>query len=216
MVTSKVVRLANLASPDDIVAAGDIPATITLKDKIYTVRVVHAQSLSAKEQKLIWSLYEANMRAMTEPSSFGWNPSKKKKELFHRNARYILAYAGQHVPPYEDTLAPAAFSMFRFERDQGEDLLYCYELQVAEASRSSGLGRFLVDKLTAIGKAYGMEKVTLTVLKSNKAARRFYEQTGFVLDPSSPDYESSEEQQASSPGDDELCDYEILSKALTS
>ncbi|KAL7285177.1 hypothetical protein PYCCODRAFT_1466974 [Trametes coccinea BRFM310] len=158
------------------------------------------------------------MRALTEASSFGWNPSKKKKELFHRSARYILVYAGQLGPQDEDTPAPAAFSTFRFERDQGEDLLYCYELQVAEAFRSGGLGRFLVDKLTAIGKTYHMEKVMLTVLKNNETARRFYERTGFTLDPSSPDYaSSSEEADPSRIGVDEYeerCDYEILSKVL--
>ena len=44
--------------------------------------------------------------------------------------------------------------------------VYSYELQVSKPFRSSGLGRFILDKLLMIGKHWGMAKVMLTVLKS--------------------------------------------------
>ncbi|CDO76639.1 hypothetical protein BN946_scf184868.g53 [Trametes cinnabarina] len=158
------------------------------------------------------------MRAMTEPSSFGWDPKKKKKELFHRNARFILLYACESDPQNGEAPTPiAAFSTFRFERDQGEDVLYCYELQVAENFRGSGLGRFLIDSLTAIGQHYHMEKIMLTVLKCNEAARLFYARTGFTMDPSSPDYRSTSQDDGLRGVEkhiEESCDYEILAKAL--
>ena len=42
---------------------------------------------------------------------------------------------------------------------------YSYELQVAHPFRRHGIGRFLVEKLVAIGKHWRMEKIMLTVLK---------------------------------------------------
>ncbi|OJT03044.1 N-alpha-acetyltransferase 40 [Trametes pubescens] len=148
-----------------------------------------------------------------EPSSFGWHPKPKRKELFHRNARFILIFDGESS---QGATTLVAFAMFRFERDQGEDLLYCYELQVSGLFRSSGIGHFFVEKLTAIGKRWGMSKIMLTALKSNVAARRFYSKTGFQVDPSSPEYESTSEDGDSPDEDaeDESYDYEILSKAL--
>ncbi|KAI8980654.1 acyl-CoA N-acyltransferase [Trametes punicea] len=184
---------------------------------MFSLDVRDVPSLTAGEQKQIWDLWEANMRSLVESSSFGWNPKKKRKELFHRNARFILVYDGDRAAQNGGTDRPIAFSMFRFERDQGEDLLYCYELQVSQAFRRSGLGHFLVDKLTEIGKHYGMSKIMLTVLKGNIDARRFYSKAGFELDPTSPEYESPSEEleELSDNGDEEATyDYEILSKVL--
>lgn len=129
------------------------------------------------------------------------------------------------------------------------DIATSYELQVSGLFRSSGIGHFLVEKLTAIGKRWGMSKIMLTALKSmssyflrtpslftelgNVAAGRFYSKTGLVcliylplglteclyrfeVDPSSPDYGPTSEDDDSPDEDaeDEPCDYEILSKTL--
>ncbi|EIW64409.1 uncharacterized protein TRAVEDRAFT_109407, partial [Trametes versicolor FP-101664 SS1] len=197
------------------------------------LRVADAPSLSSDERENIWNLWETNMRvlyAILEPSSFGWHPKSKRKELFHRNARFILVLDGEGS---QAATTLVAFAMFRFERDEGEDLLYCYELQVSGLFRGSGIGHFFVEKLTAIGKRWGMSKIMLTALKSNVAAGRFYSKTGLVcliylplglteclyrfqVDPSSPDYGPTSEDDDSPDEDaeDEPCDYEILSKTL--
>ncbi|KAL1951644.1 hypothetical protein VTO73DRAFT_793 [Trametes versicolor] len=213
MVTSKLVKIANQASAHDIAVAADIPSTQTFKDTLLTLRVADAPSLSSDERENIWNLWETNMRVLVEPSSFGWHPKSKRKELFHRNARFILVLDGEGSPAATTLVA---FAMFRFERDEGEDLLYCYELQVSGLFRSSGIGHLFVEKLTAIGKRWGMAKIMLTALKSNVAAGRFYSKTGFQVDPSSPDYRPTSEDDDSPDEDaeDEPCDYEILSKTL--
>ena len=59
-----------------------------------------------------------------EPSSFGWHPSKKKKEMFHRNARYILVFSGALHEENGQSALPIAYSMFRFDREAGEDIIY--------------------------------------------------------------------------------------------
>ncbi|KAI0375363.1 acyl-CoA N-acyltransferase [Pilatotrama ljubarskyi] len=176
-----------------------------------SLRVVLAPSLSESERESIWNLWEANMRALVEPSSFGWNPKVKKKELFHRNARFILVSDPENG---EDQAPIAAFSTFRFEREQREDVLYCYELQVSEPFRRCGLGQSLVDKLSSIGKHWGMVKILLTVLKSNVAARRFYSRNGFKVDPTSPEYNSASGEDDEGHVEEDTYDYEILSKTL--
>lgn len=81
-----------------------------------------------------------------------------------------------------------AYTMFRFEAGyEDEASLYwyvsthfthvtiltlrhsSYELQVRDGYRRLGIGRFLVDKLTIIGKHWHMEKILLTVLKGSWA-----------------------------------------------
>jgi len=88
-----------------------------------------------------------------QTASVGWHPTQKRKELYHRESRFLLVG--------NDTLV--AFSMFRFEREDDVDLIYCYELQVAPEAQRQGLGRKIVDALVRIGKAYNMEKIVLTV-----------------------------------------------------
>jgi hypothetical protein len=51
-------------------------------------------------------------------SSFGWDPAKKRKEIFHSLSRFILVY------DKGDTLL--AFVMFRFEHENDEDMVYWY------------------------------------------------------------------------------------------
>ncbi|KAJ2931155.1 hypothetical protein H1R20_g5946, partial [Candolleomyces eurysporus] len=92
--------------------------------------------------------------------------------------------------------------MFRFEYEDKECLLYCYELQVVEAMRGMAIGRSLMTMLASIGSAWGMEKLMLTVLKANETAVQFYKGIGFIPDESCPSKFEKE------------VDYEILSKRL--
>ncbi|KAI0800909.1 acyl-CoA N-acyltransferase [Fomes fomentarius] len=144
------------------------------------------------------------MRALVEPSSFGWDPEDKKAELFDDSSRFIMVHHRKDSQVSQSTLV--AFSMFRFELgDEDEDSVYCYELQVVEGYRGYGLGQFFVDKLTRIRKHWKMEKILLTCLKTNVSARLFYGKTGFVLYTGSPEYDG--------PDGDETYDYEVLSKS---
>ncbi|KAM5533109.1 hypothetical protein V8D89_013252 [Ganoderma adspersum] len=202
MKTSKRVRAANKASLDKILSVAGIQEPVTINGTEFLLRVERGSGLSSADQDAVWRLWELNMRAMIEPSSFGWDPPEKKKELFHESSRYILMLHDDGTPQAEERdLRIVAFTHFRFEYDQDEELIYCYELQVAEGFRHRGLGRFLFDKLVAIGTHWLMEKILLTVLNVNKSAREMYSKVGFVVDPTSPDEE---------PG----VDYEILCKIL--
>jgi len=100
---------------------------------------------------------------------FGWDPPTKRLELFHRLARYILIYGPQTEQngsaSGQATLPLVAYVGFRFEDEDGENVLYCYELQVSNVSQRHGLGKFLMQQLSNVGRHWQMQKVMLTVLK---------------------------------------------------
>ncbi|EJF67018.1 acyl-CoA N-acyltransferase [Dichomitus squalens LYAD-421 SS1] len=216
--SSRRVKAANKASPEKIASVAGLTGKVTLGTNEFTVRVDHGSTLASDDtiRDAIWALWEANMREMTVPSSFGWNPTEKKKELFHRHSRHILLLREDANPQAgEKDPEIIAFAHFRFEHEDDEDLLYCYELQVADAFRRRGIGRFIVEKLAMIGKHWRMQKIMLTVLKENESARHMYAKLGFILDPCSPDDECELEGQENTTEEDRPhIDYEILSKDL--
>jgi len=61
-----------------------------------------------------------------------------------------------------------------------------YELQIDQSCKGLGIGRILMDMLQALGEEWSMEKVMLTVFKSNTHARAFYQRIGFQLDEIDP------------------------------
>ncbi|KAJ7597108.1 acyl-CoA N-acyltransferase [Mycena floridula] len=160
-------------------------------DANWTLSVKTGLELHDDLRNDIWAIFEENMIDLYRASSFEWNPPEKRQELFHQLSRFILV----HGPDGRLT----GFCDFRFEHEDEEDLVYCYELQISKAVQRKGLGKTLVDRLVSIGKGFFMEKIVLTCFNSNVDALAFYKRYGFATDPSSPDEE-----------DDEECDYTIL------
>jgi GNAT superfamily N-acetyltransferase len=81
-----------------------------------------------------------------------------------------------------------AFAHYRFcmeegilsaESEERLPVLYIWEMQVSETCRGRGLGRALMDMLTAIASAASMHSLVLTVFSSNQPAVSFYKHMGF-------------------------------------
>uniref|UniRef100_A0A8H8CQQ5 N-alpha-acetyltransferase 40 n=1 Tax=Psilocybe cubensis TaxID=181762 RepID=A0A8H8CQQ5_PSICU len=140
-----------------------------------------------------------------ENSSFGWDPDSKRKELFDKLSRFILVYK-------EGSTELLAFVMFRFEFEVDEDVIYW---QVASSAQGVSLGRRLIGELETLCRMYKMKKIMLTVLKANSRALEFYKAVGFTMDPTSPGYvDSDAEEESESGSEQEIVDYEILSKLI--
>jgi len=136
---------------------------------------------------------------------------RKKVEIFDPRSRFILVRDTTYKDKEHKPLV--AFITFRFERENKEDVVYCYEIQVASSVRRNGLGQILLRQVVNIGAQQGMCKIMLTAFKANAAAIQFYEASGFVLDPTSPGYCMDADPELSCEGKDEA-DYRILSKLI--
>ncbi|KAG7450472.1 uncharacterized protein BT62DRAFT_1072541 [Guyanagaster necrorhizus] len=183
---SKRVRDANKAS------AAQLSRALNISDDP-TFEVLTSSQLSKPLREAIFSMFETNMRDFYSQSSFGWDPADKRKEMFDPLSRFVVARR-------PDKQVLLGYSVFRFEHEDDSDMIYCYELQVSNASRRSGLGRKLMDLLGSIGESWRMQKIMLTVFEVNETALAFYFALGFVIDETSPD--------------DDDADYKILSMQL--
>ena len=124
----------------------------------------------------------------------GWDPPSKKQELFHRDSRFVLLRRSQakdgleHL--HEELVPILAYSMFRFDMEGDECVLYwygrlsmtsysssrgthllgSYELQVSQSAQRGGMGKTLMGCLYDIARRWNMRKVMLTVFKGEDAS----------------------------------------------
>ncbi|PFH54539.1 hypothetical protein AMATHDRAFT_135022, partial [Amanita thiersii Skay4041] len=142
----------------------------------YQISVVHASELGDHDRESIWSIFETNMHDAYINSSFGWEPEHKIKELFHPLSRFLLVSRERIV----------AYCMLRFEVEESEAIVYCYEVQVSPAIQRMGLGKRLMQLVLQIATVWHMDRIMLTVFKSNKGAFELYRGLGFRVDETSP------------------------------
>lgn len=118
-------------------------------------------------------------------SSWGWNRTKKKRELGLRGMQYIVAYN-------KDDGGPAAFCSFIKTSEMDKDnrkrhVLYCYELQVHKKFQGLGLGTMLLQLLEDRAKSLLNDPlVMLTCFAVNQKALCFYNKHNYHIDAISP------------------------------
>ncbi|TDL28728.1 acyl-CoA N-acyltransferase [Rickenella mellea] len=201
-----VIKKANKADLSCLLTAEQV-----VKGRLYSFQTVTSSELSQHIRDEIWRIFESNMQVLYHKSSFGWDPPSKRSELFHKLSRFLLIWS---IPSGESTsqqLTLQGYSMFRFEREDRQNMIYCYELQIASQARRMGLGAALVHNLECIGRALVMEKLMLTIFRANTDAKQFYILNRFAIDDTSPD--SSQGKEGGEEGQS-ICDYEMLSKLL--
>jgi len=137
-----------------------------------------AGDLNELERQWILSLTKKNMQLKYEQCSWGWNEAKKAEELNDEAARYLIAKSTNDG-------AYLGFSHFRFDLDEGIEVLYCYELQLDNHVQRKGMGKFMMQILELVAFKNNMKKVVLTVLKNNNNSK-FFKAIGYELDESSP------------------------------
>ena len=136
-------------------------------------------------------------------SSTKWSPAKKRMEMRLPDLRYILLKENPSSPP-------AGFLSFMLTYEDGLEVIYCYELHLAEQLRRCGLGARLVRVTEEVGRRVGVGKLMLTVFRANETALAFYQRLGYGVDEFSP------EPRRLRHGVLKESDYLILSKSLLS
>lgn len=178
-------------------------------------------------------------------SDIGWSAAKKKKEMKHPAMRYLVLRIRPGVSgngnqdreeneeqDWEDESTEdeqagrvAGFLSFMVTEEEGEEVIYCYELHLGPGNRGLGLGKHLMAVMEDFGRAVGLGKAMLTCFSENKDGVRFYHRNGYACPPLGPiletdnvaRYETDEispEPKRLRNGQVKEANYYILSKAL--
>jgi ribosomal protein S18 acetylase RimI-like enzyme len=124
-----------------------------------------------------------------EPSSRGWDPIDKKREMREQNMRYLIVRESNSVP---NNLENFGYLSFQLDEDETivEDVfipvLYIYEVHLGLNLRGTGLGKHLIRVSEQIARATQMQKVMLSVFTANSNAESFYRALGYDVDETSP------------------------------
>ncbi|XP_064593221.1 N-alpha-acetyltransferase 40 isoform X2 [Zonotrichia leucophrys gambelii] len=97
-----------------------------------------------------FELTKANMQSLYEQSEWGWKEREKRAELRDERSWFLLAREAAAA-------RPVAFCSFRFDVECGDEVLYCYEVQLESRVRRRGLGKFLLQILQLVANRFEVD-----------------------------------------------------------
>ena len=164
---------------------------ISLPDPNYQLTALKTRDRSAHVQKWIFETIKLNVSHFYD-SSCPWLDQDKQEEILHPDMWNIIV-AGEECN--------LGFVNFRFDMDEGYDVVYLYEVQVDPEAQRKGIGSLLVRIAESVAKENSITKVVLTSHRNNLSSQRFFrEKLGYTDDESSPTTEP--------------VNYDILSKYI--
>lgn len=141
-------------------------------------------------------LIESTSKADYKASSMGWHPAEKKKEMQDKAMCYLLVRRTPNIDAQDseedlpDSTKILGFLSFMYTNDDppfaDREVLYVYEIHLAEGLRGFGLGKRLMKIAEEAARQTSISKTMLTVFTSNKKARNLYERLGYGKDACSP------------------------------
>jgi len=146
----------------------------------YVIDLHTSASLPTPLFDACFQLLQDNMSASYKATNLGWHPRKKKEEMKHPAMRYLILSEG-------NSNAFAGFLEFMITEEEGDEVIYTYELDIPSSFQGLGLGKKLLDVVESFGENVGVGKSMLTVFDINTRAMKFYEREGYVIDEISPD-----------------------------
>ncbi|KAI0466183.1 acyl-CoA N-acyltransferase [Xylaria cf. heliscus] len=168
---------------------------------IYSLALVSAGRLDSADLDACYNLIEETSRADYEGSTFGWKPVKKIAEMKSPELRYILVKDSEGAVRGFTSLMPTY--------EEGEPVVYCYEIHLKPDLQRTGLSRLLMSFLESVAAhTPSIKKVMLTCFLANQKAFAFYRSFGFTQDPISPVPKKLRY------GREFIPDYAIMSKAV--
>lgn len=218
----ELIKAVNAMSPEEFrsryIAADRLHYTFKsgAGERKVTLDFKASSDLSEDELSSCFSLIETTSRADYEPSSFGWHPKRKRREMLEEEMRYLLVMEpatiqSETTPPNGKTSnSLAGFLSFMMTHDSMPSMpvLYIYEIHLDERLRRSALGSHLMALAESIAVKVGVEKVMLTCFLSNEKALHFYRGRNYEKDVCSPDDRRTRKKVVK-------VDYAILSKKVT-
>lgn len=148
-----------------------------------TVAHADARSLTPIQLKACLDLVEQTSADDYRTSESGWSRTKKRKEMKLPDLRYLML----SVPTVsDDDSGLAGFISFMITYEDGNEVIYIYEIHLCAAWRGKGVGTHLMRAVETIGANVGVEKAMLTVFKANERAVQWYRKSGYATDEFSP------------------------------
>ncbi|KAI0976837.1 acyl-CoA N-acyltransferase [Xylaria arbuscula] len=145
----------------------------------YSLALTGAERLANDDLDACYNLIEETSRADYEASTMGWKPAKKRAEMKSPELRYILVKNLEGVVRGFTSLMPTY--------EEGEPVIYCYEIHLKPELQRTGLARLLMSFLEDVAsRTPPINKVMLTCFLSNQRALNFYKSLGFTEDTISP------------------------------
>ena len=181
----KRIKKANLIqSPLDNIS-------IDFSDPKYTISSIKMSNRPHHIQEWVFEMIKASVSHFYDDSC-PWFDHEKRAEILHPDMWNILASTGD---------CNLGFLNFRFDMDEGYDVVYVYEVQVDPQAQRMGIGTLLVRIVEKIAFENKITKVVLTSHRKNTVSQKFFrEKLGYSDDESSPTFES--------------VNYDILSKYI--
>ncbi|KAI1746781.1 acyl-CoA N-acyltransferase [Xylaria castorea] len=145
----------------------------------YSLALISARGLDSADLDACYNLIEETSRADYEASTLGWKPAKKIAEMKSPELRYVLVKNSEGVVRGFTSLMPTY--------EEGEPVVYCYEIHLKPELQRTGLGRLLMSFLESVAAhTPPIKKIMLTCFLANQKALAFYRSLGFTRDPISP------------------------------
>ncbi|OIW28106.1 acyl-CoA N-acyltransferase [Coniochaeta ligniaria NRRL 30616] len=168
----------------------------------YSLNLQRAGNLSDEDLKACFDLIAETSKGDYEASRGGWHPKKKLTEMRSPDLRYILVK--------DENGCLAGFTSLMPTWEEGQPVVYCYEIHLKPHLQRTGLGRLLMGFLCTVAKNIPpVDKVMLTCFLSNERGLDFYGKLGFQKDEISPVPRKLRFGKTFTP------DYAILSKPIS-
>ncbi|KAK4098672.1 hypothetical protein N658DRAFT_499123 [Parathielavia hyrcaniae] len=146
----------------------------------YTISLAQSGHLTEDELTACFHLIELTSRKDYENSAGKWHPDQKLKEMRSPELRYILVKE-------KGTESIRGFTSFMPTYEEGEPVIYCYEIHLEPGLQGTGLGTLLMGfHSTVASNLPPITKVMLTCFVSNQRGLEFYRKLGFEIDEISP------------------------------
>ncbi|KAL0476485.1 NAA40 [Acrasis kona] len=137
-----------------------------------TTKCSKAHKLSSHAERQILDILESNMKPLYLDSKVKWSLDQKRDEMTFHNMRFLVCAE-------RSSNQIVGFSTFMFDEEDGEAVLYLYELQVRGKNRKQGIATHLMSLVEDIALTTGMSHVVLTVFLKNTVAMSMYVKRGY-------------------------------------
>lgn len=152
------------------------------------------REMAAEDRESCLNIVEQTSSVAYKASTIGWHRPSKRIEMADKDMMYLLVRTGDGNPIaftqrglFTDIVA---FISFKIDYDdppnEHRQVVYIYEVHIAEEFRGQGLGRWLMFTVEAMAQSVTISKTMLTVFRSNDGAIKAYEKMGYTKDQCSP------------------------------